>query len=133
MEQWSALVVVVGDVRTEWEPPTLRATVPSLHSLRRLLGGVLPLPDKQITSAKKMRGGEVLDGAQSPGRFHAQECPEDPERLPRDPGHGQPREVAGLVDRGLPFVPSGCAVSPLPGRPRVPFALASFGRATTFF
>ena len=39
----SALVVVDAGVRTEWEPPTLRAPLCSLYALRRLLDGFLPL------------------------------------------------------------------------------------------
>ena len=65
-----------------------------------------------------MRGGEVLEGALSPCRFYAQECQEGRERLPREPDHGQPREVAKLVDRSLPICHQG-TWSPLLGRSRV--------------
>ena len=79
-------------------PPTLRA---ALLDSARLGGSLVPSclspTNKSVGTSKKMRGGEVLDGALSSCSFYAQECPEGRERLPRDPCHGQPREFEGQV------------------------------------
>ena len=49
----SAPVVVDVGVRTEWEPPTLRAALVGLHApdMGRLLDGLLPLRRRAIASA----------------------------------------------------------------------------------
>ena len=93
----SAPVVVGGGLRTEWEPPALRAALwLSTRRSWRLLDGLFPLPTRtsvnEVTASaktKKLRGCEVLVRAPGPGRFSAQKCPEDCVRFLRDDDHGQ--------------------------------------------
>ena len=128
----SASVVVDDGVRTEWEPPTLRAAL--CHSTRfsdSLMASCLS-PTSKSRRQNQEDARLFVPGPLQLTVLHAQKCPEGRERLPRDPDHGEPREVAGVVDRSLPVFAFSL---PLLGRSRLIFALARCGRrgAITFF